>query len=257
MKHLTKILTLSLLALLMLAGCKKDEPKVTLPTAYAFVTDGTNYYYTSLDLNTLNMATKSEKDILIRAADYYAGDVYGYAYDNNFFYKITHGTGTYEQIGASNVGWISGMSYDYSTNTMFCVISGRKLGKVNLKDGSVSVIGELGIEHLMYAFACSLSGQLYGITYRDRENGMLWSIDKTTGKATKIGDTGISAEGGSMAFHHPSGKLYWANALDEARIFFLYEVNPSTAKTTKMGQISFDKGYLYGIPSFYFPYDNK
>ena len=70
--------------------------------------------------------------------------------------------------------------------------------------------------------ACDNAGQLYGITI----DGYLNKIDKTTGKFTKVGNTGVSVKGimQSAAFDRDNDKMYWA-AMTADNQAALYDVD--------------------------------
>lgn len=80
------------------------------------------------------------------------------------------------------------------------------------------------------AMAVNADGQVYAVD----QSGNLLSVDKKTGAATVVGNTGVSMglwqQG--MAFDPKTGDLYWAagNAVDNSTK--LYEVNTATGKAT-------------------------
>lgn len=108
---------------------------------------------------------------------------------------------------------------------MYCITLNRDLGEVNLETGAVATFGKSEI--YADAFACSLDGKLYAITNEESEAGVrFWSINKETGKETKIFDTGVPASYiQSMAFHYQTGKLYWAQCGSTSAF---YEINPDS-----------------------------
>ncbi|NLO70799.1 MAG: hypothetical protein GX102_07670 [Porphyromonadaceae bacterium] len=222
------------------------EPGATPPTAYGFKIYPEPEKYISFSVDKPHTVKEIENSPNIYAAAYYAGTVYGYDHEQNF-YHITHGTGHYEKKGQSNQGKIYGMTCDYSTGTLYCITANYELGKVNLDNGAVTLIGDLEVEN-MITLACSLEGKLYGITLGDE--GKFYSINKSTGKATLIGDTGVKTIFiQSMAFHHPSGILYWAHS--ENYTDNLYQVNPADASVTNLGAHGLE------ITGLYFPYDTN
>lgn len=92
--------------------------------------------------------------------------------------------------------------------------------------------------------ACTADGRLYGITASTaatgaaNNGGMLVSVDKTTGKLTKIGDTGVrpGAYFQAATIDAATGVFYWfANEQDEAAN--LYTVNLTTGAATKVGAL--------------------
>ena len=115
-------------------------------------------------------------------------------------------------VGAAPVIWI-------------CDSSGR-LGTVDIADGSVNVIGDMGIQMTDIAF--DPNGNLYGATYDD-----LYAIDKTTGITSLIGNLNGTRTHNSLAFDS-SGILYTADTS-------LYTVNTTTGAASLVG----NGGYSY------------
>ena len=103
-------------------------------------------------------------------------------------------------------------------------------GTLNTSTGISSKIADLKEE--LIALASTKEGQLYGIGLY----GMLYSIDKTTGKLTSIGQTGKNVKyAQSATFDYPSGRLLWAmtpHYTDESPE--ICEVNLSTGVATTL-----------------------
>ena len=79
-------------------------------------------------------------------------------------------------------------------------------------------------------FAVAVSPQ--GIVYAIGSDGVLYMVDKTNGKQTRIGETGVMPKYyQSAVFDMESGKMYWA-ACNTSGSSGLYEVNTSTGKAT-------------------------
>ena len=121
--------------------------------------------------------------------------------------------------------------YDASTGNLYAIMYSDNLqsqvfGTVDYATNSRKIICNLDSNFL--AFAVSPLGQCYAI----RADGMLVQIDKTNGKQTNVGSTGIQPMYlQSAAFDPKTGKMYWAacvSAGDNA----LYEVNTSTGAVT-------------------------
>lgn len=87
------------------------------------------------------------------------------------------------------------------------------------------------ISNICVAMVCTDDGQLYGITI----DGYLNKIDKTTGRFTKIGDTGVPVKGimQSATYDSKSGKMYWA-AMTNTNQAVLYDVDLETGAVTKV-----------------------
>lgn len=139
------------------------------------------------------------------------------------------------------------MTYDYTTQTAYATSpkggyssfrGGTKLCTVDLATGEFTEVGET--EYMVYALACDGNGQLWGIgtpgdltvpTY-------LLKIDKATGTATIVGDTGLNlytASHSTATFDLRTGKLYWAAKTYTEDEYFqrtwttaLFEVNTAT-----------------------------
>lgn len=130
------------------------------------------------------------------------------------------------------------MAYDYSVELMFASRFDA-LYTIDLADGTNNHVGTFkdnGSNIVMYAMACNLAGELYGIA----ENGYLYAIDKNTASLTKLGNTGISniKYVQSATFDHNSGILYWAQFANEnSERGVLYTVNTNTAVVTKYSDI--------------------
>lgn len=101
------------------------------------------------------------------------------------------------------------------------------LGRVDVSDGSVDLIGNTGVVLTDIAFAPN--GDLYGISFTD-----LYRIDTTTAAATHIGSTGIS-DGNALVFGH-DGTLYGAGNTSAD----LYQINISSGAATALGNIGFN-----------------
>lgn len=84
----------------------------------------------------------------------------------------------------------------------------------------------------MVAIACNSEGVLYGIG----QDGLLYNINKTSGAAMPVGDTGVSITSSlpmSMTFDPKTGKLYW-NVVNATQKAAIYEVNTTTGAATKV-----------------------
>jgi hypothetical protein len=143
------------------------------------------------------------------------------------------------------------MTYDYSTNTMYAVISTdtneSDLFTVDMNTGELTSVAK--INQWVIVLACSLDGQLYSVDL----NGKFSKINKTTGEITFIAQTEYIPSNAfmqSMAFDHNSGRLFWAfvNAVHDGA---LIEINPETGTTSYLGLI----GKSSEVLSLYIPYN--
>lgn len=110
-------------------------------------------------------------------------------------------------------------------------------------DGLVTPICTLS--EPLFTLASDIAGELYGID----KTGTLLKVNKSTGKYTTIGNTGVTpAYSQSMTFDFASGRLFWAAQTKEESA--LYEVDTNTGKATKIA--NFPRNEEFGglfIPS--------
>ena len=156
------------------------------------------------------------------AGAYAEGFYYVYLYETDgsnatpySFNRINLATGESSQV-ADYRGMpflFQDMTYDYSTQTMFATAYDESaytavLLKIDLTTGEATAVGQMGETKFM-TLACSYEGQLYAI---DIDYGDLWSVDKSTGATTSIGNTGerVNDYLQTMEFDHETNLLYWA-----------------------------------------------
>ena len=176
---------------------------------------------------------------IITAGEYVNGYYYVYtALFNGFYFyvdrfmKIIPETwNVVSSVAISNVPW--DMAYDYSTNTMFG-ITNNSLVDINIENGVMKDIGAFGRD--VVAIACNFAGNLFVVDI----NGDLCAVNKETAALTVIGSTGITTNENiqSMAFHHQSGRLFWAAQDDNANMSRFCEVNTTTGHATVAGNIA-------------------
>lgn len=130
---------------------------------------------------------------------------------------------TYDPVGDK----IYGCFKETATSTQYF------LGTLNPITGFASKIADIDEE--LIVLASTRDGKLYGVG----AYGMLYSVDKQTGKLTKIGQTGKSVKySQSATFDYASGRMLWAmtphytNESPE-----LCEIDLSTGKTTTLATI--------------------
>lgn len=105
----------------------------------------------------------------------------------------------------------SDLAYDPTTDRVYgcfresATTNGYFFGTLNTITGFSSKIADLKQE--LIALAATKDGRLYGISIY----GMLYSVDKTTGALTEIGQTGKTVKyAQSATFDYPSGRMLWA-----------------------------------------------
>lgn len=142
---------------------------------------------------------------------YYGCDADGYA---NFFASVD--LETKERIIINDyeleVSFIaSDLTYDYSTNTLYAIVSTddgetSALAVVNPATGGIETVAAL--DDVYVALAANYDGTLYAVSLA----GDLYTIGKTDGTTVLVLETGISSDypcSQSMDFDHTDGALYW------------------------------------------------
>lgn len=110
---------------------------------------------------------------------------------------------TYDPVGDK----IYGCFKETATSTQYF------LGTLNPITGFASKIADIDEE--LIVLASTRDGMLYGVG----AYGMLYSVDKQTGKLTKIGQTGKSVKySQSATFDYASGRMLWAMTPQPTRV---------------------------------------
>lgn len=176
------------------------------PTGGAFFTD--KYYI---------LTTVSE--------DWFTGeiDIYSYKYSLADWEELDYvAQSVYALYNAICYDPIDDLAYGF-----FYSDDGGDWGYMNLANMSVSHIAPLDVQ--LVAVAIDEKGSAFGIGV----DGMLYLIEKHTGKMTKVGVTGVHPQYIQSAAFGKDGKLYWAAS--EAYGAGLYTVDISTGKATEVG----------------------
>lgn len=142
-----------------------------------------------------------------------------------------------------------GMAYDYTTSTMFAAspVIGKDfsicmLRKVNLETGEFTDVAQF--DRIFRAICVDAKGQMFGF---ERESAFpykvnLYSIDKTTGQSTFVGNTGINSQSTtfSAAYDLTSGKIYYAGTTFTYNEYYeqffstiFMEIDPATGTATE------------------------
>lgn len=123
------------------------------------------------------------------------------------------------------------LTYDATTGNIYgCFYNesgdGYRFGQLDINAGTVTTIGTL--EAPFQGVAAAPDGTIYGIT----ATGSLYTIDKTTGATTLVGETGVSTKYLVSATCDPvSGTLYYTSApADDTG--HLYAIDKQTAQAT-------------------------
>ncbi|MCQ2287839.1 MAG: DUF6383 domain-containing protein [Muribaculaceae bacterium] len=173
----------------------------------------------------------------------YAGTYYNYKWycqvthvgtqttiDGLYCFDMNDGTRTF--VAPSNRA-LSDMTHDYSTGKTYGIANGAaNLATIDLNTGTVVLGAALtkgeNAPCYMVAIAADLDGTLYGVS----TDNCFYSIDKTTGACTLIGNTGRDvAYTQTMAFDHNNHVLYWVNNGD----YRFYTIDIATGKSTYLG----------------------
>ena len=144
---------------------------------------------------------------------------------------------------------IGGIRFPVSLEVAFCPPGGvpytitntfdptAQLATLNLGTGAATLVGSpLGQTLSIMGMTCSPDGTLYAVGQLDSADpafNSLYTVDRETGLASRIGSTGVVSQddfGGflmALAFA-PDGTLYGAN------VSTLFSIDPSTGQATKV-----------------------
>lgn len=171
------------------------------------------------------------------------GDTYWYIWQQNdptgqsgieinqlYTYNIE--TGAYENRGKvdSSLVSISDKTWDPVTGNVYGQVKDGERYKLSIFDYENQTVTPVADVVFSYALTCDNNGQLYGID----GDGNLNKIDKTTGRATKVGSTGVlPSYSQSMAYDAKEGCIWWASyTSSNATPSILYRVDPKTAEAS-------------------------
>lgn len=176
-----------------------------------------------------------------------AGDVYVTTVKGSFLgipiithnvYNATTWELLYTKSG-SNQTLAPDMTYDPNTDAVYGTFinaagNGYVFGKFNIESCTVTEIA--AVEAGFNGIATAPDGTIYGITGA----GNLYTVNKTTGAATLVGDTGIATKYLVSATCDPvSGTLYYSLS-PEDETGWLYTINKETAAATAVYQFPGD-----------------
>jgi sugar lactone lactonase YvrE len=124
------------------------------------------------------------------------------------------------------------------------------LYRIDPDTAASAFVGSLGVDG-----SNALEFDLNGTLFMAMTNStLLRTVDTITGATTVVGDMGVSSSG-DLAFDPSSGNLFLSTPLLTSVTDELYRVNPSTAASTKVGDIGFESvfgmdfsgGTLFGL----------
>ena len=145
---------------------------------------------------------------------YYMVDYSPYDYDGTVSFRVYDVDAGWRLIEERHLATYSSvasdLAYDPTTDRVYgcfresATTNGYFFGTLNTITGFSSKIADLKQE--LIALAATKDGRLYGISIY----GMLYSVDKTTGALTEIGQTGKTVKyAQSATFDYPSGRMLW------------------------------------------------
>ncbi len=145
------------------------------------------------------------------------------------------------------------MAYDYSTDTMFAfggTSQGEYLLSIDLMSGTAVRVADISGINGTIAMACSGDGQLYLLN----TDGDLYSLDKQTGIASRIGNTGradVYTYYQCAFFDHNTETLYWVQeGVNEGGM--LNRIDTETGEASYIGKIG-GGAEMIGCFTYYYP----
>ena len=152
-------------------------------------------------------------------------------------YSIDKDTGIYTTIAPSTI-YCDSLVFDTSTQTWY-VSSGNMLYTMDITDGSTTLVGSFGTTNYVVSLMCDSAGNMYGYDVLFGGDSTLYSVDKSNGAATVVGDMGHNfcyAQEGK--FDHTDGTLYLAAYDIGMGQSYLATCDPATAEVTIINQFA-------------------
>jgi PKD domain len=166
----------------------------------------------------------------------FEGNLYGIDYAGGLYY-IDVETGTMTFIGSS-IG-ANDLCFDTSSSTWY-VTSSNCLYIIDVNTGASTLVGSHGITNTMIDVTCDNDGNLYGYDVLWTGHSTLYSIDKSTGQATPIGDMGygfVYAQDG--AYDRDNGIFYVAGYFNDGTPSALLICDTQTGACTIVDYIQY------------------
>lgn len=222
------------------------------------------YAFKTADNITTSMLSDIDNNLVFNGGVAYFDNVaHGIYYENSAWfglsvYYLEYNMDNWECTKNQNLPGIDmvsspGLAYDRQSGNTYGIfydassdgtITGRTLATIDFATLTRSDIAP--VDTLFRTLSASPDGQLYGIS----RGGNLFRIDKHSGQLTLVGNTGVIPASylQSSAFDQRTGKFYWAAYLAEGQstVSRLYEVNPSTAALTLVGNFA-DNEEIVGL----------
>lgn len=192
--------------------------------------------------------------------DFDGNDVWYVVATPDTLYSVDTTTGVFTQLGritglpaASNT---SGLTWDYSTNTMYlCNLVGgvATLYTLNLTTRVATSVGPI-LTGTVIDIAANNSGQLYGIRFAPAQgvSDSLISINKLTGAGTTIGPLGVDVNfAHGLDFDPATDSLFYPGYIG-AGVNNLYRINTQTGQAQLIGPLAageYDAFAVMGRPA--------
>ncbi|MDE6130251.1 MAG: hypothetical protein K2F74_01540, partial [Muribaculaceae bacterium] len=156
------------------------------------------------------------------------------------------------------IGVCMDMTYDVTTSAIFGISAVTDaLVCIDPDTGEASFVAQT---LPFYTLAADASGQLYGIALDpESRHGVLYSVNKVTGSALKIGDTGVKmltdasgtiAAFQTAAFSSANGQLYWT-LTNSDNASAMYRVDPATGMASYLSAFPGNESFvaMFDLPS--------
>ena len=230
--------------------------------AYKYYDAGGNYgYWLDIDLLscTESIAFASPVDFIAAAYNGHTGLIYGYS-ESGQCYWFNPETGEFGALGTAESSMVPGdMAYDYSTGTMYVLVSNQNnwestIYSLNMSNGKLVKVAS--IYDYYVTLACDSNGLLYGINY----DGILYELHLmsdggegggggggimplATGRSASytlypnyVLDTGISDNFyvQTMCYDHNNGALLWINT-ETASLYWLGDLTGMNPYIVNLG----------------------
>ncbi|MEA2105975.1 MAG: choice-of-anchor J domain-containing protein, partial [Bacteroidota bacterium] len=158
--------------------------------------------------------------------------------ENNALVTVNTETGIITTIGTLDLNSVTGIAYDWNSNTMYAMDyngENSELYTVDIQTAEVTRVGLGSTPGININLACDLEGNLYSMNISDDK---LYAISKTAGAGTPVGDLGIDISyAQDMEFDHANGDILYATAY-AASDGGLYVIDPQTGEASLLGNFT-------------------
>lgn len=148
------------------------------------------------------------------------------------------GAATFQlEVFYNNNGGIS-VEFNPDGSTLY-VSDGPELGIIDLGDGSIDPVGDMGFGTSNFTLTVDESGLLYSIT-QDED---LATINPGTATTAIVGPLGVSGNFAAAAFDWDGNRIYSVESGSDT----LYRIDPDTGTATSVGSIGVGFGGIGGM----------